>query len=97
MMITLCVLNIGYLCIAALFFTIPTAFLSGTAAAGGLALVSACGQIGGFLAPIAIGHIKLATGSFSAALFLVAALLAMAACIVIGLIPASIFGKRPLA
>ncbi|GLU35745.1 MFS transporter [Trinickia caryophylli] len=94
MMIALCVLNIGYLCIAALFFTIPTAFLSGTAAAGGLALVSACGQVGGFLAPVAIGHIKAATGSFSPAFVLVAALLVMAACVVIGLIPASILVRK---
>ncbi|QGZ63353.1 MFS transporter [Paraburkholderia acidisoli] len=92
-LITLAAINIGYLCIAALFFTIPTAFLSGSAAAGGLALVSAMGQVGGFLAPIVIGHVKQSTGSFALALMLVAALLLVAACFVIFLIPAGIFGK----
>lgn len=93
-LIVLSVMNVGYLCIAALFFTIPTAFLSGSAAAGGLALVSAMGQVGGFLAPLTIGHVKTSTGSFSLALLLVAALLLIAACFVIYLIPAGIFAKK---
>lgn len=92
--ILLSAINVGYLCIAALFFTIPTAFLSGSAAAGGLALVSAMGQVGGFLAPIAIGHIKQSTGGFSIALLLVAGLLLAAGCFVIFLIPAGIFAKE---
>jgi MFS transporter, ACS family, phthalate transporter len=96
-LITLSIINVGYLCIAALFFTIPTAFLSGSAAAGGLALVSAMGQVGGFLAPIVIGHVKQSTGSFALSLMLVAALLLVAACFVIFLIPAGIFAKKAAA
>lgn len=91
---TLCVMNIGYLCIAALFFTIPTSFLSGSAAAGGLALVSAFGQIGGFLAPVAIGNLRKLTGSFSPGLCVIAALLVGAALVVVTLIPASAFKKK---
>lgn len=93
-LIVLSVMNVGYLCIASLFFTIPTAFLSGTAAAGGLAMVSAFGQIGGFVAPIVIGNVKQASGSFAGALALVAVLLLVAAFTVIKLIPASIFVRK---
>jgi cyanate permease len=39
--------------------------LSGTAAAGGIAMINAVGNLGGFLGPYLVGLIKDATGSFS--------------------------------
>jgi MFS transporter, ACS family, tartrate transporter len=50
------------------FWTLPTAFLGGTAAAGGLAFVNSIGNLGGFFGPYAVGYIKDLTGSFSAGL-----------------------------
>jgi nitrate/nitrite transporter NarK len=44
------------------FWTLPTAMLSGTAAAGGIALINALGNLGGFFGPYAFGLIKDATG-----------------------------------
>jgi ACS family tartrate transporter-like MFS transporter len=50
------------------FWTLPTAFLSGTAAAGGIALINSLGNAGGFVGPYVVGAIKDATGSLNMAL-----------------------------
>ena len=44
------------------FWSLPTAMLSGTAAAGGIALINALGNLGGFFGPYLFGLIKDATG-----------------------------------
>jgi ACS family tartrate transporter-like MFS transporter len=55
------------------FWSLPTAMLSGTAAAGGIALINALGNLGGFFGPYLFGLIKDATGgSFSYALMTIA-------------------------
>ncbi|KTS06755.1 membrane protein [Methylobacterium radiotolerans] len=54
-------------------WTLPTAFLSGAAAAGGIAIVNALGNLSGFAAPYAVGAIKDATGTFTGGLLLIAA------------------------
>jgi MFS transporter, ACS family, tartrate transporter len=68
----LCIAAIGMFAIAPLFWTLPTAFLSGTAAAGGIALINSIGNLAGFVAPYAMGYLKDATGGFSAGLLAVA-------------------------
>src|SRR5579864_5948314 len=46
------------------FWSLPTAFLTGSAAAGGIALINSIGSgFGGFVGPYAIGWIKDATGA----------------------------------
>jgi ACS family tartrate transporter-like MFS transporter len=55
------------------FWSLPTAFLTGAAAAGGIALINSLGNLGGFLSPMLIGEIRARTGSFSLALFVLAA------------------------
>jgi ACS family tartrate transporter-like MFS transporter len=52
------------------FWALSTAFLSGTAAAGGIALINSVGNLGGFFGPYLVGIIKDATGSDMAALLL---------------------------
>ncbi|MEZ5420822.1 MAG: hypothetical protein R2708_26245 [Vicinamibacterales bacterium] len=61
------------------FWALPAAFLRGTAAAGGLALVNAIGNIGGFVGPALVGYARDATGTFSAGLWVLAAGLAAGA------------------
>ena len=61
------------------FWTLPTAFLSGTAAAGGIALVNSIGNLGGFVAPWALGLLKQSTGSFAPGLLLLAGALVVVA------------------
>jgi D-galactonate transporter len=64
------------------FWALVTAFLSGTAAAGGIALINSVGNLGGFFGPTIVGKIKdqvndPAAGNVIALLFLGAALLGM--------------------
>ena len=55
------------------FWSLPTAMLSGTAAAGGIALINALGNLGGFFGPYVFRLIKDATGgSFMFALIAIA-------------------------
>lgn len=55
------------------FWSLPTAMLSGTAAAGGIALINALGNLGGFFGPYVFGLIKDATGgSFTVGLLAIA-------------------------
>ncbi|MCS6809616.1 MAG: MFS transporter, partial [Bacteroidota bacterium] len=60
----------GVLAVLPLFWTLPTTFLHGTAAAAGIACINSCGNIGGFVAPYGIGLLKQATGSSHIAVFL---------------------------
>jgi ACS family tartrate transporter-like MFS transporter len=49
----------------ALFWTIPSRFLSGLAAAGGLAFINSIGTMGGFVGPTIVGFLRDHTGSFA--------------------------------
>jgi nitrate/nitrite transporter NarK len=60
------------------FWALSTEFLTGTAAAGGIALINSVGNLGGFFGPYIVGMIKDKTGSnYAALLFLGSALLGM--------------------
>ena len=72
MMIAIILAQMGQSAIAPPFWTLPTAMLSGTAAAGGIALINAVGNLGGFLGPYMMGSIRDATGSFSLGLLAIA-------------------------
>jgi MFS family permease len=65
---------IGATAARALFWTIPAQFLTGVAAAGGLAFINSVGAIGGFVGPFAMGWLKDFTGSFSVGLLALAGL-----------------------
>jgi len=54
------------------FWAIPGTFLSGSAAAGGIAAISAMGVAGGFVAPYFVGYMKDLTGNFKAGLLAIA-------------------------
>ena len=56
-----------------MFWTLPTAFLSGTAAAGGIAMINSIGNLAGFAGPYAMGWIKDSTGSYAGGLLSLAA------------------------
>jgi MFS transporter, ACS family, tartrate transporter len=74
---------IGLFAIAPLFWTLPTAFLSGTAAAGGIALINSIGNLAGFAAPFLMGYLKDATGGFTAGLLVVSAFPLLSAILVL--------------
>ena len=66
------------------FWTMPTALLSGAAAAAGIAAINSIGNIGGFVGPYLVGLVKDATGSTDGGLIVLAALLAIGSCIALG-------------
>jgi MFS transporter, ACS family, tartrate transporter len=85
-MTMLVVASIGGSSTGPTFWSLPTAMLSGTAAAGGIALINALGNLGGFFGPYLFGLIKDATGgSFTFGLIALAVGPIMSALIVLAL------------
>jgi D-galactonate transporter len=78
-MVALTVAAVGVFCTFALFWTLPTAWLSGTAAAGAIALINSIGNLAGFGGPYLIGWVKEQTGSTSAGLLVLAVMPLIAA------------------
>lgn len=64
-------------------WSMPTLFLSGPAAAAGIATINSIGNLGGFFGPTMIGIIREQTGSYTGGLYFVAALLVLSAVIVL--------------
>jgi MFS transporter, ACS family, tartrate transporter len=70
---------VGITAARAIFWTIPTRFLTGVAAAGGLAFINSIGTVGGFAGPYMMGWLKDFSGSYLAGLVAVAVILVAAA------------------
>lgn len=75
----LTLVNVGISCAKPPLWSMPTMFLSGAAAASGIAVINSVGNLGGFAAPAVIGWVKDRTGSFAGGLYFVAALLVLSA------------------
>ena len=73
-MIALCVAGFGIFACLPVFWTMPTAFLSGAAAAAGIAVINSIGNLAGFAGPFAMGWIRDHTGSYTGGLLLLAGL-----------------------
>ncbi|MFX7858410.1 MFS transporter, partial [Acinetobacter baumannii] len=71
----LCLTVSGILAFQATYWAIPSNFLTGRAAAGGLALIVSVGNLGGFVGPSMIGAIKQFSHGFTAPLLAVSAVL----------------------
>jgi MFS family permease len=67
------------------FWSLPGLYLSGAAAAGGIALVSTIGNTAGFVGPTLLGYSKSITGRFDAGLYMIAVLLTAGALLVLWL------------
>jgi ACS family tartrate transporter-like MFS transporter len=80
-------LTVGVVAVAAIgiygakppFWPLPSTFLTGNAAAAGIALINSIGNLGGFVGPYALGWIKDSTQSRQAGLYFLAALSLIAA------------------
>ena len=91
-MICVCVGAAGMFAAIPLFWTIPAQFLTGTAAATGIAVINSIGNLGGFFGPTAVGMVKDATGDFHYGLLL------LGVCVFVGLVLChvmnNIYGKK---
>ncbi len=77
----------GSMTCTALFWSLPTALLTGTAAAAGIALINSVGNLAGFLSPSLIGYLKDATHKNEYGMFLLAGIL-LCCCAMIWVVPA---------
>jgi len=80
-------LAVGVMAIAAVgiygtkapFWPLPSLFLTGSAAAGGIALINSIGNLGGFVGPYVVGWIREVTKSYEAGLYFLGGLALAAA------------------
>ncbi len=67
------------------FWALPSRFLTGAAAAGGIGLINSVGNLGGFAAPYATGALEQWTGSSRAGMWAVGVIMVLAAALVVAL------------
>ncbi|WP_018121887.1 MFS transporter [Wohlfahrtiimonas chitiniclastica] len=67
--IAVSVAGIGIYGFKAPFWSLPSMFLTGAAAATGIAMINSIGNLGGFIGPSVIGWVRDATGSYAAGLY----------------------------
>ena len=82
----------GVLTCAPLFWSLPTAFLQGTAAAAGIAAINSVGNLAGFVSPYMIGALKDMTGSTATGMYALAGVLVLG-CIAVLRTPAKLVNK----
>ncbi len=61
-----------------LFWSLPTAFLAGTGAAAGIAMINSLGNLAGFMSPYLVGWLKEATASTDTGMYM------LAGCLIVG-------------
>ncbi|SDE82510.1 D-galactonate transporter [Variovorax sp. CF079] len=69
----------GVLTCAPLFWSLPTSFLSGAAAAVGIAAINSVGNLAGFVSPYLVGYLKDATQSTQSGMYVLAGTLVVGA------------------
>jgi MFS family permease len=77
----------GILAYTAVFWTLPTAFLTGAASAAGIAWINSVGNLGGHFGPDLIGRIRTATGGDTQSAFLVLAAAALLGALIVLVLP----------
>ena len=80
---TIC--QIGQRSVMSVFWTMPPMLLAGTGAAGGIALINAIGNLGGFFGPNVMGSLFDLTGGYSGGLLVLAGALVLEAILVLSL------------
>ena len=81
--VALCVAVAGINSFVATFWAVPSSFLTGRAAAGGIAMIVSIGNLGGFVGPYMIGFIRDNSQGFTAPLFAVGCFLLLGATLMV--------------
>jgi D-galactonate transporter len=82
----------GVLTCAPLFWSLPTSFLSGIAAASGIAVVNSVGNLAGFVSPYMVGALKDLTQSTQLPMYVLSAILVVGA-LLVWLTPAKLVNR----
>ena len=83
----LSIATIGFYGMKPAFWPMPSLFLTGTAAAAGIAWINAVGNLAGTVTPFVVGWMKDVTGSFSGGLYALAAFALMSALVTLFALP----------
>jgi len=78
---------VGIISSYGIFWTMPPKFLSGSAAAAGIAVINSVGNLGGFVSPYAIGKMTDMTGNTDLGMYLIAGMTAVAGLLVLFAVP----------
>jgi MFS transporter, ACS family, tartrate transporter len=84
-MLLLTLAGFGIFGVLPVFWTLPTNFLAGAAAASGIAAVNSLGNLSGFFGPYAMGKIKDSTGSYTIGLLAIACVVGFAMLVALSL------------
>ena len=84
-MVPVTIAAVGIYSALPIFWALPSRFLTGAAAAGGIGLINSFGNIGGFAAPYATGALSDLTGSNRAAMWAVGVIMVVCAALVVAL------------
>nr|WP_281360957.1 MFS transporter [Schumannella luteola] len=79
----------GSYCVLPVFWQLPPRFLTGAAAAAGMAVAGGLANVAGFVAPYMTGGLQNATGSYRPAMFVVAGIM------IVGAVIALLLRRRP--
>jgi ACS family tartrate transporter-like MFS transporter len=82
-LVALSVAAIGIYSALSTFWALPTSFLGGTAAAGGIALINSISNLGGFFGPTIMGWLRDRTGGYSAGMAVLSASLVVSAVVIL--------------
>ena len=93
-LVLVCMSAIGIHAAMGVWWTIPTTFLTGPAAAGSIALINSCGNVGGWVGPNMMAWIKVNTGSFDVGYYIMGGAMLLAALLVLT-IQYGFTGKKP--
>ena len=78
-----CLSAIGIHASMGVWWTIPTTFLTGPAAAGSIALINSCGNIGGWVGPNLMAWVKVSTGAFDLGYYIMGAMMFLSGLLVL--------------
>jgi nitrate/nitrite transporter NarK len=85
----LCLAGFGFFAVLPVFWTLPTSFLSGTAAAAGIAAVNSIGNLGGYFGPQIFGLLRDRSGGD------LVSLVFLAGCALVGIVIVLALGHNP--
>ena len=77
--------QVGQRSVMSVFWAIPPMLLAGTAAAAGIALINAIGNLGGFVGPSVMGALRQSTGAYTGGLLVLAGAVAAEAVLVVSI------------
>jgi nitrate/nitrite transporter NarK len=77
--------QVGQRSVMSVFWAMPPMLLAGTAAAAGIALINAVGNLGGFVGPTVMGALRQGTGAYTSGLLVLASALVVESVLVMSI------------